>query len=156
MLSRPSASQLLAGKLSQYALMLYASRTYLADIGTPRQASELATKGRLVGYIPDLLYAPELDYLNEFHPGLTATIRSSSINAQHRLLTEGAGIGVLPCFIGDREPRLVRVLPERSITRTFWIVTHKDNHRLTKINYVSEWLKQEVAANEAVLLPRRR
>lgn len=152
-LSRPKAGPVIARKLSDYALRLYASPAYLAQAGTPARAEDLAQGHRLVGYIPDLLYAPELRYLDEILPGLAATIRSSSINAQHRLLAQGAGIGVLPCFLADSDPSLQGVLPERCITRSFWIVTHKDTHNLARVRAGVKWMTDMVARHRTLILP---
>lgn len=152
-LSRPRAGPVIAGKLSDYALRLYASVDYLTRHGTPLRPLDLAEGHRLVGYIPDLVYAPELRYLAEIHPDLSATVRSSSINAQHRLIAAGTGIGVLPCFIGDADPALVPVLPERRITRSFWLVTHKDTHNLGRVRAFKEWLTALVGRERAKLVP---
>ncbi|MCW1383875.1 LysR family transcriptional regulator [Novosphingobium sp. KCTC 2891] len=151
-LSRPRAGPVIAGKLSDYALRLYATRGYLARRGTPERPGDLARGHRLVGYIPDLLYAPELRYLAEIEPDLSATVRSSSINAQHRMIAAGAGIGVLPCFIGDADKWLVPVLPEQRITRTFWLVTHKDTHNLARVRAFKDWLTALVARERGRLL----
>jgi DNA-binding transcriptional LysR family regulator len=152
-LSRPKAGPVIARKLSDYALRLYASPDYRARHGTPLCGEDLARGHRLIGYIPDLLYAPELRYLDEIHPGLTADLRSSSINAQHRLIAAGAGIGVLPCFIGDADTSLTTVLPERSIIRNFWLVTHKDTQGLARIQAAKAWLIDVVSLNRRILLP---
>lgn len=153
MLSRPKAGPVIARKLSDYALRLYASPAYLAAQGTPSRPAELAQNHRLVGYIPDLLYDPSLRYLDEIHPGLAVTLRSSSINAQHRLLAGGAGVGVLPCFMGDADPGLVPVFAERRILRSFWLVTHKDTQNLARIRAGKEWLIDAVQRQREVLLP---
>ena len=152
-LSRPKAGPVIARKLSDYALRLYASPAYLAATGMPEGPPDLARGHRLVGYIPDLLDAPELRYLDEIHPGLAATIRSSSINAQQRLLAQGAGIGVLPCFIGDADPALRPVLPGQRIMRSFWIVTHKDTHNLARVRAGTKWLVEAAARHRALMLP---
>ena len=152
-LSRPRAGPVIAGKLSDYTLRLYASRDYLAQFGMPQRGADLANGHALVGYIPELVYAPELRYLDEIHPGLAATVRSSSINAQHRLVAAGTGIGVLPCFIGDDDPDLVPVLPERRITRSFWLVTHKDTHSLARVRAFKDWLTGLVVQERGRLLP---
>lgn len=145
MLSRPKAGPVVCRKLSDYSLRLYASKAYLAREGTPQIPSELASKHTLISYIPDLLYAPELNYLQDFHPGLAARIRSSSINAQHRLISEGAGIGVLPDFIGSRTPDLQAVCSDHRILRSFWIVTHKDTQGLARVRVGKDWLNQCVS-----------
>lgn len=153
-LSRPRAGPVIASKLSDYALRLYASSDYLDRHGIPRKPADLAAGHPLVGYIPDLLYAPELRYLAEIEQNLSATVRSSSINAQHRMIAAGAGIGVLPCFIGDSDQTLVPVLPEQRIMRSFWLVTHKDTHNLARVRAFKDWLTALVARERARLLPR--
>lgn len=154
MLSRPTAGPVIARKLSDYALRLYATPGFLASTGPPLQASDLVAGPRLIGYIPDMIYAPELRYLDEIHPGLLISLRSSSINAQHQLIAAGAGMGVLPCFIGDADARLVRVLPDKQIIRSFWLVTHKDTHQLGRVRAGREWILQAVKENRPILMPR--
>lgn len=152
-LSRPRAGPVIARKLSDYTLRLYASPAYLAEAGTPARPVDLAQDHRLIGYIPDLLYDPVLRYLDEIYPGLTASLRSSSINAQHHLIAAGAGLGVLPCFIGDADPGLVPVLPDKRIVRSFWLVTHKDTHNLARVRAGRDWLGDAVQQHRGVLLP---
>lgn len=153
LLSRPKSGPMLTKKLSDYALRLYATPAYLAAFGHPDQPADLAIGHRLIGYVPDLIYSPELQYLDEIHPGLAPKMRSSSINAQHRLIGSGAGIGVLPCFIGDADPGLVPVLPSKRIVRGFWLVTHKDSQRLARVQAGKDWLADMVTRHHDVLLP---
>lgn len=155
MLSRPKAGPIIAGKLSDYALGLYAAREYLEAADVPRRGADLLSGHSLIGYIPDLLYAPELRYLDEFHPNLNPRLRSSSINAQHRLIAGGAGIGVLPCFIGDADSALSPVLPAKRIFRTFWLVTHKDTHQLARVQAGKEWIASLIERCRDLLLPKQ-
>jgi DNA-binding transcriptional LysR family regulator len=150
-LSRPRAGAVIASKLSDYGLKLYAAKGYAASGTLPRTIDELLHGHRLVGYIPDLIYAPELNYLSEISPQLQANLRSSSINAQHRLIASGAGIGVLPCFMGDADSELVPLLTLHRIMRSFWLVTHKDTHKLARIQAFKSWLISEVGAEGAGL-----
>lgn len=153
MLSRPKSGPVLARKLSDYSLRLYGSCRYLSQCPEIRTFSDLAADHNLVGYIPDLLYSPELHYLAELDPSLSSTIRSSSIIAQYQMIREGAGIGVLPCFIGDSDPALAPLFPDKRITRSFWLVTHKDTQQLGRITACKEWLLRVASQERAVLLP---
>lgn len=153
MLSRPKAGPVLCRKLADYRLKLYASKAYLQEHGTPKAPAELVRGHTLVSYVPDLLYAPELNYLDEFHPGLEAHVRSSSINAQYRLIAEGAGVGVLPCFIADASHSLTAVCPQVAIQRSFWIVTHRDTQNLARVKVGKAWLMNCVLLGRTRLLP---
>lgn len=145
MLARPRTGPVVAAKLVDYRLGLYAARDYLARTGTPASIDALAGEHRLIGYVPDLLYAPELRYLSDIDARLAPDIRSSSIVAQYRLVAAGAGIGILPRFIGGGDATLVPVLPDVTVARSFWMVTHRDTRRLTRIREFRRWLIALVA-----------
>lgn len=142
MLARPRRGRLVAEKLGDYRLGLYAAPTYLADHPAPESVEDLGSHS-LIGYVPEFIYAPELDYLGEIGAGLEPKLRSTSINVQHRMIAAGTGIGVLPAFIGDHDPALVPVLAsEAEIRRSFWLVTHSDMRRLARIEAVAAWLRE--------------
>jgi DNA-binding transcriptional LysR family regulator len=146
MLSRPKAGPLLVRKLTDYRLALYAHPSFLAKAAPIRDVSDLLDR-TLIGYVPDLVAAPELHYLAELDPRLQASVRSSSINAQAELIAAGAGCGILPTFIADRTPGLMHVLPEAvAITRTFWLVVHRDVRQIARIERFIGWLYDTVAA----------
>lgn len=151
LLARPRRGPLVTRKLTDYRLGLYAAPRYLAGREPVRAPADLRGH-QLVGYIPDLVYAPELHYLDEVHPRLEPRLRSSSINAQHALVQAGAGIAVLPCFIGGADPGLRRVLPALAITRSFWLTTHQDTRNLPRIRRFTDWLTALAAAEAERLL----
>jgi DNA-binding transcriptional LysR family regulator len=145
MLARPKAGPLVTRKLTDYRLGLYAQNDYIADARPLTTVGDLG-RHRLIGYIPDLIYAPELRYLSEIDARLEASIRSSSINAQAELIASGAGIGILPCFMGDHTPGLVRLLAgEVEIQRSFWLVVHRDVRRIARIDLFIQWLVETMA-----------
>lgn len=144
MLARPQRGRLSVKRLGDYRLHLYASPAYLARAGRPDTPSALRDHA-LVGYVPEFIFSPELDYLDEVEAGLEANLRSTSINMQHRMVAEGAGIGVLPDFIAGHDPSLVLLMGESiEITRSFWLVTHGDLRQLARIAAVATWLQERV------------
>lgn len=150
LLARPQRGPLVTRKLTDYRLDLYAAAAYLADRPAIAHSADLSAH-RLVGYIPDAIYAPELRYLEEFPHRLRAQLRSSSINAQHAMIAAGAGIGVLPRFIGASDPTLRRLLPETAITRTFWLVTHQETHKFRHVRAFTHWLLDLTARHRELL-----
>ncbi|PCD03763.1 LysR family transcriptional regulator [Sphingomonas spermidinifaciens] len=149
LLARPRAGQVVASRLTDYALGFYAAANYLAATGEPRGLGAVRSR-TLVGYVPDLLYAPELRYLKGLGDGLVPRIRSTSINAQAQAIRAGAGLGILPRFIGDADPTLRRIVDEVAIRRTFWLVTHRDNQRLARIEAFKRWIGERVVADAAL------
>lgn len=145
MLARPQSGYLTVQRLADYHLHLYASTDYVERHGQPETRSHLIDH-TLIGYVPEFLFTPELDYLDEVDTGLEATLRSSSIGIQRRLVIDGAGIGVLPDFMAAHDGRLTRILADMvEIRRSFWLVTHRDMTKLARMSAVSDLLRRQVA-----------
>ncbi len=148
--SRPEAGRLTVQKLTDYRLHLAASRGYLAR--HPPITSRADLKGhRLVGYIPDMIFDKELDYLAEL--GLAAPpLASNSVSVQLNFLRAGAGVGVVHDFALPSAPDLTRLLPEEiSLTRAFWLIRHADDARVARLNRFAEALVREARAEMARL-----
>ncbi len=108
---------------------------------------------RIVGYIDDLIFTPELDYLDEVAKGLRAQIQSSSVLAQMNAVVGGAGIGVIHHFMAEAEPRLVPVLPETiSITRSFWLLVHADLKDVARVRAIVDFIVREAKAARPSLM----
>jgi DNA-binding transcriptional LysR family regulator len=149
-LSAPADSRLVVEPLTDYQLGLYASPDYLARAGSPTTVEALQDF-ELVGYVEDLIYAPELRYLDEIYPRLRPAISSSSIQAQREAILAGGGIGVLPCFMAQD---LTPVLEHRvRLRRRFWIGAHRDIADTARIRALRHWLKDLVATQRRRLLP---
>ncbi len=153
LLARPRKGPLITRKLSDYSLGLYApaNRTDWQDAVAAMPLSRAGVP--VIGYVPDILYAPELDYLGEIEPGLRAGVRSSSILAQRRMIAGGAGVGVLPCFLAAGDPALVRVRPEQVIARAFWLALHRDVAPQPRIRAFIDWLDAEVRESRGLFVP---
>ncbi len=151
MLARPKRGPLVARKLTDYHLGLYGS------VGAaPILDRAGLSDARLIGYVPDLIYAPELDYLSEAVPGLSAALSSTNVNGQAAMIRSGAGIGILPCFIGDADPAMRRLLADDiDIRRSFWLVIHKDLRGAARVKLFTAWLDELMAEMRPLLEGRR-
>ncbi|WP_447412329.1 LysR substrate-binding domain-containing protein, partial [Clostridium perfringens] len=74
-LSMPNEGRIVGRKLLDYGLGLYAAPAYLDRRSPIRGRDDLAAH-RFVGYIEELLYTPELDYLPQVSPRIAAQFRS--------------------------------------------------------------------------------
>jgi len=149
-LSAPTSTRLVVEPLTDYQLALYASQAYLDQAPAPKDVKALG-RHALVGYVNDLIYAPELRYLEEIGADLRTRISSSSIRAQREIIAAGGGIGVLPCFIASG---LTPVLPDQvRLTRRFWVSTHVDVAHSARMRAARRWLNELVAQRRTDLNP---
>lgn len=150
-IDRPDTGRLVAAKLVDYALGLYASRAYVERRGIPGQTSELRDHD-LVGYVEDLLYSPSLNYGAEIVRDWSARFEIASALGQTEAVRSGAGIGILHAFIARKDPSLVPVLPQIRLTRAYWMVTHESSRPLRHVAAVQDFLRDLVTRDRAMFL----
>ena len=150
--SAPTAGRLTVQKITDYRLHMGASQSYLRQ--HPEITGVADLKDHLVtGYIPDMIFDKELDYLSEV--GVERVrLASNSASVQFNWVRTGSGIGVVHDFAIPSTRDVVKVLPEQiSLTRSFYLIRHADDRRLERLNRFSEALcegmRQEVAHLEA-------
>ena len=137
--SQPIAGQLLVQKISDYKLHLVASETYLQAHGPVETLDDLKGK-RLIGYIPDMIFDAELDYLTGL--GVSRVqLASNSVAVQLKMLAQGAGIGVAHDFTLPAHPGLRKVLVgDFSLLRGFYLVRHQGDQRSARMNRFADAL----------------
>jgi DNA-binding transcriptional LysR family regulator len=145
---RPTEGRLVAAKLVDYTLGLYASKAYLAEHGAPAGLEDLQTH-RLVGYVGDLLMSQSLDYATEIWPRWNAGFQISSALGQTAAVRAGAGIGILHNFIARSFDDLVPLSVAQPIRRAYWLVYHESVRPLRRVQAVSAFIAASVEADRA-------
>lgn len=152
-LERPVRGPFVVTRLCTYALYPYASPAYLDAHGTPASPDELRRHG-FIGYVDDLIFSKELQYLQELGGPQRFVLRSTSVVAQQHAAAAGAGVAVLPAFLADRDPRLVRLLPGQvAFERTFWMSMPQEIKHLPRMRAVWDALRGIAEAQRDLLLP---
>ncbi|NDW05807.1 LysR family transcriptional regulator [Jiella pacifica] len=146
---RPAAGRLVASKLCDYRLGLYASKSYLAEHGAPDSLAALAGH-RLVGAVEDLLYSPQLAYYADLLAEWPSAAEISSATGQTEAVAAGAGIGILHDFMASRRAELVRILPEATIRRSYWLVYHESARDVRRIAVTAEFIRELVTAERGL------
>lgn len=143
-LDRPSIGRQIVRKLTDYRLDLYGTEAYFARQGRPAAPAELS-QHLVCGYIPELLFSGELDYLHFDGLDLVPQLRSTSVVAQADMIESGAALGILPTYLARRRPGLVHLLPESlGLTRSYWIAVHEDLRHLARVRAVLDAIVEAV------------
>ena len=151
--SAPIAGRLSVQKITDYHLHLAASEGYLARTGPILTRDDL--KGhRIIGYIPDMIFDKELDYLSELKPG-RLPLTSNSVSVQFNWVRAGAGVAIVHDFAIPSAPEVKKLLvSDFALTRSFWLIRHLDDRRSDRLNRfaeaVTQRLRREVARLEAL------
>jgi DNA-binding transcriptional LysR family regulator len=151
--SPPTAGRLTVQKITDYRLHLAASQRYLEQYDPIERLDDLS-QHRVVGYIQDMIFDKELDYLREVGVD-TVNLASNSVAVQLNWVRNGAGVGILHDFSIPAAPGVVKVLPDDvSLTRSFYLVRHADDRRLERQNRFAaalvDGLRRDVSRLEAL------
>ena len=143
---RPQRPNLIARKVNDIELGIYAHKDYLKNYPPLKSPQDLASH-RLIGYDNDdriikglALAGLEVDR-NFFQ------LRCDDQVACWRALCTGAGIGFAPNYLATKNPGLVRVGEEFPIAPLpIWLVTHREIKTNRRIRMVFDYLADELSA----------
>jgi DNA-binding transcriptional LysR family regulator len=148
----PQVHRAQALQVGEYVLGMYASRTYLAERGTPTSVEEL-TRHPLVYFVDSMLQVDDLDAPRRLVPLMRDSLSSTNVFVHVEATRVGAGIGFLPCFMADRHADLVRLLPDSFSERLpYWMVLRPDSLRQPAVAAVVKALLAEAANQREALL----
>ncbi|MBM1631802.1 LysR family transcriptional regulator [Sulfitobacter mediterraneus] len=150
--SAPTAGRLVVQKITDYHLHLAASAQYLQDHPKITEQADLRSH-RLVGYIPDMIFDRELDYLGDLGEA-RVPLASNSVSVQVHMIQQGGGVGVVHDFSLPFAPGVQKILEhDVSLTRSFYLIRHADDQRNLRLSRFADQLitalRSEVAALEA-------
>jgi DNA-binding transcriptional LysR family regulator len=150
--SPPTGGRLTVEKISDYKLHLAAAPQYLRSAPPLQSKADLA-QHKVIGYIPDMIFDKELDYLGAL--GVQRVpIASNSVSVQFHAIRQGAGLGIVHDFALPSAPDLRRILAQSiSLTRSFYLVRHdadRGSQRMARLaNAITDEIKTEIAHLEA-------
>jgi DNA-binding transcriptional LysR family regulator len=87
-----------------------------------------------------------------YGPGYSRLECSSAIG-QLMAVRSGAGIGILHDYAAHPDPQLRMVLPDIVFERGYWMMTHVDLRRLSRVRAISDFIIEEVGAQRSIFRP---
>jgi len=125
-MARPRQELLVARRIGQIELGLYAHQRYLARHGTPKSMADVAHHA-LIGFDQPTLFVHGAGKSLSGWRREAFAMRTDNNLAQLALIRSGAGIGVCQAAIARRDDALVRLFPRQfSLPLDTWITMHED------------------------------
>jgi DNA-binding transcriptional LysR family regulator len=141
---RPQQSALVARKVANVDVGLYATKTYLKAVPPPLQPCDLASYPSLIGDDNNCILIDALA-----HHGISLrrenfAFRADSDLIQLAALRGGLGIGMCQIKLADNNPLFERVLPDLHYRLEAWVVMHEDLKRVPRVRAVYDFLATRV------------
>lgn len=148
---RPSnapSESLVGRKIATLAYAAYGLREHIQGMGEIKDLALLDWLGP-----GDAMIYPELvAWMEKLKLDTRCRYHTSSLLAMHAAVRDGQGLAVLPCYLGDPDPRLMRVtelIPELAVD--LWLLTHKDLRKTARIRVFLDFVAEAVKRHRSQL-----
>ncbi len=142
---RPTQPDLVAKRIDDIDISLFASRDYLASLGPVQSPADFGA-ATFIGYGTAERLVPQIAAMGFPVTAANFGITTTNGNALYELVREGGGIGFLPTVVAEGRLGLVRVLPDLpSFQMETWLVTHREIQTSRRIRLTFDHIAQELA-----------
>ncbi|WP_338424689.1 LysR family transcriptional regulator [Sphingopyxis kveilinensis] len=140
---QPAGAGLVGRRIADNPWTVYCSRDYADRNGVPRSREQLAMHPFIGG--GGGVWEPYQAWLRQY--GLEASVVMQYDTATGLLsgVRAGMGLTVLPAYLADREPDLIRCIPPKSDDTTgLWLLTHERLRHVPRVRLVLDFLAKEL------------
>ena len=138
---RPTETNLAGQQVGRVAHALYSGRNLINGVKA----------GLFVGISGDGANLQSSRWLMARHGDRIVT-RGNDVHSVRELVAAGAGLTVLPCFAGDSDPRLVRIVaaPIPELETEQWLVSHHEERHTREVRTVLDRTAKLLRAHGAL------
>jgi len=142
---RPDQPELIARKIKDVAARLYVSEVYVERFGRPLNAETIADADFISLWSADT-YLTRLLEAGLSIDRSNLTILADSHLVHWELIKAGLGIGMVPEFLGENTPGIVRALEDTAPAFPFpiWLTTHRELNTSRRVRMVFDFLAEEL------------
>ena len=138
-----SSPDLIVRKVARFGWSLYAAREFVERNGKPESGD--LTGWDVIGYDESLAAVPGALWLAEHAADAHIVLRANSIIAAKNATLVGMGIGIIPCFLAQDEPGLVRLIDETVGARDGFLVVHPDLVNVARVRTVMDFVIESLS-----------
>lgn len=138
-IDQPSGAGLVGRRIADDAWTLYCSKDYADRHGAPHHRDELAAHYFVGG--GGAIWPPYQAWLHAHGLEDMVVTRYDTTAGLLAGVRSGIGLAILPSFLADHDPDLVRCMPPRKNDRTgLWLLTHERLRHVPRIRLVLDFL----------------
>ncbi len=139
--SREPPETLVGRRLASLSCAAFASRDLAATLGPDRPVMQAPW----VGFADPIADIDPARWLARTVPAAQVVVRINAMSSVLAAIEAGLGCGVLPCFVGDRCPNLVRLdLPVIENASSLWLLTHPDLRQSARVRVFLDYAGREL------------
>ena len=140
---QPSGGGLVGRRIADNPWTVYCSRDYADLHGIPHTREELATHPFIGG--GSYVWEPYQAWLKQYRLEDSVVMKYDTGTGLLAGVRSGMGLTILPAFIADHEPDLIRCIPPKNEDTTgLWLLTHERLRHVPRVRLVLDFLAAEL------------
>lgn len=149
--TKPQDPDYVVQKLIDVASTLYGSAEYIAKFGLIKNLQDIQSH-RFVSTIQPFTQAKFMSWMNENVKPEQIYFRASDFGAFVDAAKAGLGATAMSCWAAAKQKELrALIAPPQDWIYPLWLVTHRDMHRISKVQAFTQFIKQRILQEKNVI-----
>ncbi|NDH61317.1 MAG: LysR family transcriptional regulator [Alphaproteobacteria bacterium] len=143
---RPTSNQLVAARVGQFSMSIFAAPSYVEQYGLPKRLEDLS-EHHIVDHTT-LHSLPIMKAWSEVVERSTSVVlRTNSSFAANEAVKVGYGLSVFPDYVA-KGSNIIRAPIDLNITRDVWLVSHEETNKGARIRTVIDYVRERFRQDE--------
>ena len=152
--SHPDDPRLVARRLPDVAWSVYCSKNYAKAHGYPSDIGKLA-QHPIIEIEGAMRALPGYQWFISHADTARTVSRSNTVPNMNAVLRSGLGVGMLPCFVGDAEPDLIRCFdPPPELCGECWLLTSQEARTSPQVRAFIDFAVPRIYAQKHIFAGR--
>lgn len=143
---RPTSNQLVAARVGQFAMSIFAAPAYVEQYGMPQRLDDLRSH-HIVDHTTLHSLPAMKPWTEVVEHSTNVVLRTNSSHSAIEAVKAAWGISVFPSYI-SKTANLVEVPIELGITRDIWLVSHEETNKGARIRAVIDYIREKFRQDE--------
>jgi DNA-binding transcriptional LysR family regulator len=143
---RPTSNQLVAARVGQFNMSIFAAPSYIEQYGMPQKLEDLREHHIVDHTVLHALPAMK-PWTEVVERSLSVVLRTNSSYAAMEAVSVGYGISVFPDYVAKMS-NLVAAPIDLKIVRDVWLVSHEETNKGARIRTVIDYVRDQFRQDE--------
>lgn len=143
---RPTSNQLVAARVGQFNMSIFAAPSYIEQYGLPQKLEDLREHHIVDHTVLHALPAMK-PWTDVVERSLSVVLRTNSSYAAMEAVAVGYGISVFPDYVAKMS-NLVAAPIDLRIVRDVWLVSHEETNKGARIRTVIDYVREQFRQDE--------
>lgn len=143
---RPTSNQLVAARVGQFSMSIFASPAYVEHYGMPQSLEDLRDH-QLVDHTTLHALPAMKPWSETIERSTSVVLRTNSSHSAMEAVKEGWGLAVFPSY-SSKSANLVAAPIDLGIVRDIWLVSHEETNKGARIRAVIDYIRERFREDE--------